>query len=101
MILQIWIPVLRNLWNAFEEMDGNWDMLEQQLAQATEERRLNAETIAGTGESSSHHQPFGIVEESLASLPSPLSLQGNRCGNAASAERGGGRGSPDPARDEE
>ena len=44
-------PALRHLWGAFEDMDSNWDMLEAQLAQATEERRLNAETIAGTGES--------------------------------------------------
>ena len=62
-------PALRNLWNAFEEMDGNWDMLEQQLAQATEERRLNAETIAGTGESlEAIINRLALCEESLASL---------------------------------
>ena len=62
-------PALRNLWKAFEEMDGNWDMLEQQLAQATEERRLNAETIAGTGESlEAIINRLALCEESLASL---------------------------------
>merc|ERR1711988_1875789 len=62
-------PALQNLWSAFEEMDGNWDMLEQQLAQATEERRLNAETIAGTGESlEAIINRLALCEESLASL---------------------------------
>lgn len=44
-------------------------MLEQQLAQATEERRLNAETIAGTGESlEAIINRLALCEESLASL---------------------------------